>query len=197
MRNATLIASPTPVRRLPACRALAALLLALALATPGPSRAQDAPVPHWSPDAAPPSVEGIRLGDSAARVIEVLGEPDASPLDDPNAEVRSMHYRGGALMILVGRRQGVGRILLNRPGGGRIDGVGVGDAVEQVLAALGNPTDGTGATGVWVARDWALAARVRAETRSVDKLLLFATAGGGVQPTDLPLPDWLAAPNRK
>lgn len=170
-------------------RAMAAWLAGTLAGRAAPVRAQDAAAP-WAPDAAAPEVAGIRLGDPAARVIAVLGEPEPNPLDDPAAEVRSLRFHDGALMALIGRRQGVARILLNRPEGGRIAGVRVGDPVDAVLAAWGAPSRSNGATGLWLAEGWLLAVRIAGATQTVDKLLLIDTTAG-VQPTDLPLPAWL------
>ncbi len=108
--------------------------------SPGQSQDEPPPRPGRIGDAAP-SIEGLHLGDTEDIVIAVLGTPDPAPpgLADPAADLRTLRYRGGALMIGVSKSDGVVKILLRKPEGGSLDGVRVGDRLGGWSGAGANP----------------------------------------------------------
>lgn len=152
-----------------------------------------AAVPPWSPDGPAPDVDGVHLGDRLDRLEARLGPAHANPLtDNPTAEVRSLQFRDGAMLALVGRDKGAARFMLLRPDAGRIAGIGVGATIEQMLGVWGQPSGASGDNAVYSAKSWFIAVTADAQTHRLTRLMLGTTASG-VQPTDLPPPPWIKA----
>jgi hypothetical protein len=86
----------------------------------------------------PPTIAGVKLGDSPAAVIRVLGKAD----DTAAVEAGVLwHYQSRGLVVGVDPKAGVAFIALMTPSAGDIEGVRVGDTVPAARAKLGNPSD--------------------------------------------------------
>jgi hypothetical protein len=157
-------------RRDAICLVIASPLAVRAVA----ARAQGAELPQrWKATDDPPSVEGIRLGDSRERVLAVLGSPDPSPFpDDPSADLRTMRYRGGALMVAIDRNNAVTRILLSRPEGGALAGFRVGDRLGALLTSWGEPTTSTSTVGRYDTATWRITVKADLASNQVLRLML-------------------------
>lgn len=173
------------------------LTVAAVLTVCGRAAIADEAAPHlWQPGDAPPAVEGIHLGDTFQQVVAVLGQPDSdSGANLPDADLRTLRYRGGALMVLIGKSEGVLRILLNRPEGGSIAGLRPGGRLSPLLKQWGEPTAGTPRTAKWPMGDWALSVRADLATQTILRLMLSndVTQALNRTPVQGPLPDWATA----
>jgi hypothetical protein len=141
------------------------------------ARAQGARLPdRWHVGDPPPEVEGIRLGDTRERVVAVLGAPEPNLLpDDPAADLQTLRYRHGALMVAISRTDGVARILLNRPEGGALAGIHVGDRLGALLVSWGEPTTSTSKLGRYEMGAWTITVRADLGAQAVLKLMLART----------------------
>jgi hypothetical protein len=173
-------------------RALLWLAIATILApSPRAARAQGAALrQRWHPGDEPPDVEGIHLGDTRERVLAVLGAPDPSPIpDDPAADFSTLSYRGGALLIALGKADGVQRIMLRRAEGGRLAGIGVGDHLGKLLIGWGEPTQSHGSLGRYVMGAWTITVRADFGAQKVLRLMLARTPAQPVTPPPAPPAD--------
>jgi hypothetical protein len=132
---------------------------------------QTASPPLWHVGDAPPSIAGIHLGDTLQTVVAVLGAPDPGPLtpDDP-ADRQTLSYRGGALLLLLGKSEGVLRMQLRKPEGGDLAGIRVGDPAGALVEHWGKPPAGHGSVGLYAVGTWAV--RVRAGRTVVSIMLI-------------------------
>jgi hypothetical protein len=86
-------------------------------------------------DTAPPAIVGIRLGDSAARVREVLGNPTTDERITADAR-QSVYWPRGIVVVTTGG-QGVALIGLVTPAAPQLEGVRVGDPVTHMVQQWG------------------------------------------------------------
>jgi hypothetical protein len=167
----------------------ACIVIATLLAADGRAAlAQDVSLPQrWQTGDEPPEIEGIHLGDRRERVAAVLGKPDPSLFpDDPDADPQILVYRGGALMIAIAKADGVMRIMLNRPEGGALAGIRVGDRLGALLRSWGEPTVSRGSLGRYEMCAWSIAVRADLGAQKVLKLMLARTSSQPVIPPPAP-----------
>ena len=157
-----------------------------------PSLGPALPPQLWRVGESPPDIAGIRLGDSAAKVVAALGPPMPSPVPaNAAAPLHAMRYHDGGLIIGVSDTLGVVRILLRRPQGGALAGVRVGDPLGSVIRNWGEPPAGAGSVGRYLMGSWTVSVRGDMGSNRVLSIMLarvLRPAGPAPSPPVIVLP---------
>lgn len=124
---------------------IGAMLLA---AAPAPQK----PVP-WKAGDAPPTVDGVKLGDTEQRALDLLGVPDEV---NSTTTGELLEYRTRGLEVTC-TKDGVIAMRLLKPEAGSIDGISVGDTARAVILKWGAPTGGTDRTAEFGTPAWIIA----------------------------------------
>jgi len=118
----------------------------------------------WTRADAPPTVVGLRLGDTRATVETTLGP---APELRPAGVGVALEYPELGLSILLDAGSNVSMIYLLSRAAGSIDGARVGDAREQVIARWGEPPLVQGAQAMYPAGDWAVVMELGEQQRVI------------------------------
>lgn len=124
----------------------------LGLAFAGLARVAQAQTPPWKPDAAPPAVAGIHLGDSRQQLEQTLGAP--SDVQDLAPDSFALYFKDRGVMVLYSTHEGATVIYLVSPSVAEIDGIHVGSDREAVITRWGMPTRVAGPSAVYQIGNW-------------------------------------------
>jgi len=141
-------------------------ILGIILSAPGPAIAE----PHlWKPGDAPPVVNGLKLGDSEQRALDLLGVPDEV---NPTTNGELLEYRTKGIEVTATTKEGVTAIRLLSPEAGTIDGIRVGDIARNVVLRWGAPQMGTGRVAHFGTRDWIISVHLADKESTIVDLTL-------------------------
>jgi hypothetical protein len=135
----------------------------LLAAAPAPQK----PVP-WKTGDAPPTVNGVKLGDTEQRALDLLGPPDEA---NSTTTGELLEYRTRGLEVTC-TKDGVIAMRLVKPEAGSIDGISVGDIARAVILKWGVPTGGTDRTAVFGTPAWIIAVHLSDKTSMIDDMTL-------------------------
>jgi len=125
----------------------------------------------WKAGDPPPSVAGIRLGDTRERLDEVLGPPTTTQQLGEGAF--GLSYRKRGISVGWASGDGVAMIFLNERYAGDIDGVRIGDTQGSVIARWGDPSSAQGETAIYRAGRWGVVLKLDQDAKVVQLYLGF------------------------
>ena len=144
---------------------LARIMVGCALLAAAPAPAK--PVP-WKPGDQPPTVNGVKLGDTEQRALDLLGVPDEV---NPTSNGELLEYTTKGLEVTA-TKDGVTAIRLLSRDAGSIDGIRVGDIARAVVLKWGAPQGGSGVEAQFGPGPWVIVVRLAAQDPTIVDLTL-------------------------
>jgi|GEM_PF-2741554 hypothetical protein len=142
----------------------------------------------WKAGDRPPLVDGLQLGEPEAKVKAQIGQPDETlPIGDTPDDGYFLKYPAKGMSLSITPSDGLSIISLDKPNSGEIGGIAVGENVNDLVAAWGQPQTINGTTGSYSAGDWGVVVNLDSTSTSVVSLILGYNQNKFAMPVN-PLP---------
>jgi hypothetical protein len=122
----------------------------------------------WKTGDEPPTVNGVKLGDTEQRALDLLGVPDEV---NPTSNGELLEYTTKGLEVTA-TKDGVTAIRLLSRDAGSIDGIRVGDIARAVVLKWGAPQGGSGVEAQFGPGPWVIVVRLAAQDPTIVDLTL-------------------------
>jgi hypothetical protein len=130
------------------------------------------PIPWKAGDVAP-NVNGVKLGDTEQRALDLLGVPDEV---NSTSDGELLEYTTKGLEVTC-TKDGVIAIRLLAPGAGSIDGIKVGDIARDVMLKWGAPQGGAGRIAQFGPGPWVIVVHLADKDPTIVDLTLALNHG--------------------
>jgi hypothetical protein len=127
----------------------------------------------WKADDKPPAVNGLMLGDSEQRALDLLGPPDEV---SATTDGELLEYRAKGLEVTA-TREGVTAIRLRAPEAGSVDGIKVGDIARSIVMKWGMPQSGEGRLAHYGTGRWIIAVRLADKAPTIVEMTVALNRG--------------------
>jgi hypothetical protein len=140
------------------------------LPTAAPVMAEPRP---WKTGDEPPAINGVKLGDTEQRALDLLGVPDEV---NSTSSGELLEYTTKGLEVTA-TKDGVIAIRLLSPGAGSIDGIKVGDIARTVMLKWGAPQGGSGRIAQFGPGPWVIVVHLADRDPTIVNLTLALNHG--------------------